>query len=92
MSRFGKPENITEHHYFEQRLSAYLDGELLPQERDAVKHHLATCQACQWDIDTLAKTGVKKKWDEEVGIWVSPEAEEGSGVQFMELETIFYCQ
>jgi L-rhamnose mutarotase len=43
-------------------------------------------------LNTLAKTGVKKKWDEEVGIWVSPEAEEGSGVQFMELETIFYCQ
>lgn len=56
MSRFGKPENTTEHHYYEQRLSAYLDGELLPQERDAVERHLTTCQTCQWDIETLTKT------------------------------------
>jgi len=56
MSRFGKPEKTTEHHYLEERLSAYLDGELLPQERDAVEHHLSTCQHCQWNLDTLSKT------------------------------------
>jgi hypothetical protein len=56
MSRFGKPEKTTEHRYFEERLSAYLDGELLPQEQDAVERHVAACQDCQWDLDTLAKT------------------------------------
>jgi anti-sigma factor RsiW len=56
MSRFGKPEKTTEHQYFEERLSAYLDGELLPQEREVVKHHLSTCQACQWDFESLSKT------------------------------------
>ena len=56
MSRFGKPEKTTEHQYFEERLSAYLDGELLPQEREAVKRHLSPCQACQWDLDSLSKT------------------------------------
>jgi L-rhamnose mutarotase len=42
-------------------------------------------------LNTLAQTDIKKKWDEEVTVWVLPEAEEGSGIQFMELEPIFYC-
>jgi hypothetical protein len=56
MTKFGKPEKTTEHHYFEERLSAYLDDELLPEERDAVEHHLSACQVCQWELDTLSKT------------------------------------
>lgn len=56
MSRFGKPDHRTDHRYFEDRLSAYLDGELVPQEHDAVARHLATCQACQWDLGTLQQT------------------------------------
>jgi predicted anti-sigma-YlaC factor YlaD len=56
MIRFGKPDAKAEHTYFEERLSAYLDGELLPQEQAAVEHHLATCQACQWDLDTVRQT------------------------------------
>jgi predicted anti-sigma-YlaC factor YlaD len=56
MIRFGKPDARTEHTYFEERLSAYLDGELLPQEQAAVEHHLDTCPACQWDLDTLRQT------------------------------------
>jgi len=56
MSRFGKPEKTTEHHYYQERLSAYLDGELLPQEQEAVERHLSTCPACQWDLDTLSQT------------------------------------
>lgn len=39
----------------------------------------------------VAETDIKKKWDEEVTIWVQPEASEGSGIQFLELESIFYC-
>ena len=42
-------------------------------------------------FDILAKTKIKKKWDEEVTIWVLPEAEDGGGAQFLELEQIFYC-
>lgn len=42
-------------------------------------------------LTRLAQTDIKKKWDEEVTVWVLPEAAEGSGIQFMELERIFYC-
>lgn len=43
-------------------------------------------------LGRLGETEVMKKWNEEVGAWVLPEAEEGSGIQFMELDHIFYCQ
>lgn len=56
MIRFGKPDAKTEHTYFEERLSTYLDGELLPQEQATVEQHLDTCPACQWDLDTLRQT------------------------------------
>jgi len=42
-------------------------------------------------LDALAQTDVKEKWDKQVTIWVMPNATEGSGIQFMELERIFYC-
>lgn len=42
-------------------------------------------------LGALAQTDIKKRWDAEVTAWVTPEAEEGSGIQFMELERIFYC-
>lgn len=42
-------------------------------------------------FNTLAQTDIKKKWDAEVTAWVAPEAEDGAGIQFMELEPIFYC-
>lgn len=42
-------------------------------------------------LDALAQTEIKKKWDEEVTVWVQPEAEDGAGIQFMELERIFFC-
>jgi len=40
------------HAYFRDRLSAYYDNELSPQEREAVKKHLGQCQECR---DLLAK-------------------------------------
>lgn len=55
MSRF-KSTGTTDHGYFEERLSAYLDGELTSREQEAVKHHLETCSACQWDLETLEQT------------------------------------
>ena len=42
MSR-SKSAGTTEHGYFEERLSAYLDGELTSREHEAVEHHLETC-------------------------------------------------
>jgi len=42
-------------------------------------------------LGALAQTDIKKRWDAEVTAWVAPEAEDGAGIQFMELERIFYC-
>jgi anti-sigma factor RsiW len=56
MNRFKKPDNKSEHRYYEDRLSAYLDGELAPREQNDVERHLATCQTCQWDLNTLRQT------------------------------------
>lgn len=39
----------------------------------------------------LSATDIKQRWDAEVTVMVLPEAAEGSGVQFLELEPIFYC-
>lgn len=46
----------TDHRWVEERLSAYLDGELPSQEQQLVGRHLATCQACRWQFDTLQQT------------------------------------
>ena len=42
-------------------------------------------------LGRLAQTEIKKKWDAEVTVCVAPQAQEGTGLQFMELERIFYC-
>ena len=56
MSRFEKMHDTIDHEYVEGRLSAYLDGELPSQEKEVVDRHLAVCQACQWQLDTLRQT------------------------------------
>lgn len=56
MSWARKRRDTTDHGYVEERLSAYLDGELSSKERQVVHQHLATCQACQWELDTLRQT------------------------------------
>ena len=46
------------------------------------------------DDEALARVQeaeVMDRWNEKVLPWVLSEAEEGSGIQFMELEQIFYC-
>ncbi len=55
MSR-SKSAGTTDHGFFEERLSAYLDGELTPGEHQSMEHHLETCSACQWDLETLEQT------------------------------------
>ncbi|HSJ58960.1 MAG TPA: zf-HC2 domain-containing protein [Anaerolineae bacterium] len=44
------------HNYFEERLSAYLDGELATRERRAVEQHLKACERCRWELATLKQT------------------------------------
>lgn len=46
----------TEHRNIQEQLSAYLDGELLPREREAVEQHLITCSSCRWNLKTLRQT------------------------------------
>ena len=47
------------------------------------------------DIDkalaALGETDVYKLWAAEVNPWVKPEAIEGGGIQFMEIDQIFFC-
>ena len=46
------------------------------------------------DDESLARvqeTAVMDRWNEKVLPWVLPEAVEGNGIQFMELEQIFFC-
>ncbi len=56
MNWFGKSDERSKHQYVEERLSAYLDGELSPQERSEVESHLDVCQDCQWNLHTLRQT------------------------------------
>jgi hypothetical protein len=56
MSWFRQRDDTTEHSYFEERLSAYLDGELSPREQETVEQHLAACSSCRWDLSTLRQT------------------------------------
>ena len=32
-------------------LSAYIDGEVTPSEKDMLEDHLVSCQSCQKDFD-----------------------------------------
>ena len=56
MGWLQRNSDTTEHGYIEERLSAYLDGELSPQERMVVDRHLAKCQDCRWNLKTLRQT------------------------------------
>jgi len=53
---WSKSAGTTEHGYFEERLCAYLDGELTPPEVEVVEQHLETCPDCQWNLETLEQT------------------------------------
>lgn len=41
-------------------------------------------------LGKVGETDIKIKWDEEVTVHVLSEAEEGTNIQFLELEEIFY--
>jgi len=46
----------SEHQRVEEMLSAYIDGELTPEERARVERHLAQCEACARNLRTLRQT------------------------------------
>jgi hypothetical protein len=52
----GRKTKETGHDYVRDRLSDYLDGQLLGQERQAVEEHLAACSSCRWELQTLRQT------------------------------------
>jgi len=56
MAWMPKSTPKTEHEYVGERLSAYIDGELPPEEQGVVERHLASCQDCQWNLATLRQT------------------------------------
>lgn len=43
-------------HLSTERLSAYLDGQVTPQERRQVESHLRTCPQCAWELESLRRT------------------------------------
>ena len=56
MNWFRRKSGKTEHQRIGEQLSAYLDNELTAQEHKAVERHLATCEDCRWDLNTLRQT------------------------------------
>ena len=47
-------------------LSAYIDGEVTPSEKDLVENHLVSCQSCQKDFDEFKKVSSSlKRWPQE---------------------------
>ena len=56
MSLFRQSEDRIDHQYVEDRISAYIDGDLSPREQKVVDQHLVTCPACQWHLDTIRQT------------------------------------
>ncbi len=44
------------HDYVEERLSAFIDGQLSEEERVQVRKHLQSCSRCQTSMDTLGWT------------------------------------
>jgi anti-sigma factor RsiW len=45
-----------EHQYVSDRLTAYMDEELVPREQARVETHLSTCEECRVDLRTLRWT------------------------------------
>lgn len=47
---------LREHHWTHAHLSAYLDGELRPGERERVEEHVSRCPQCWRVLRTLRRT------------------------------------
>jgi hypothetical protein len=56
MSDFGKTKFKAEHRRIREMLSLYIDGELSSGDRARVEEHLAECDDCTWELETLRQT------------------------------------
>jgi hypothetical protein len=56
MSDFGKTKFKAEHRRIIEMLSLYIDGELSSGDRARVEEHLAECDDCTWELETLRQT------------------------------------
>jgi hypothetical protein len=56
MSDFGKTRFKAEHRRIREMLSLYIDGELSSGDRARVEEHLAECDDCTWELETLRQT------------------------------------
>jgi anti-sigma factor RsiW len=54
------------HHDLREKLSAYMDGEVSPEERSAISEHLEICKECRDAIEDLRKTVAHVKTLEKV--------------------------
>jgi hypothetical protein len=56
MSDFGKTKFKAEHRRITEMLSLYIDGELPSGDRARFEEHLAECDDCTWELETLRQT------------------------------------
>jgi hypothetical protein len=56
MSDFEKIKFKAEHRRITEMLSLYIDGELSSGDRARVEEHLAECDDCIWELETLRQT------------------------------------
>ncbi|MEA3459970.1 MAG: zf-HC2 domain-containing protein, partial [Chloroflexota bacterium] len=56
MFHFLRKRAKSEHQRVRGMLSAYIDGELSPEERALVEAHLAECESCARNLRTLRRT------------------------------------
>lgn len=56
MSDPTPPSGSQEHEHVREELSAFLDGQLDSSLRGLVEHHLASCEDCQLELESLRKT------------------------------------
>jgi len=54
------------HHDLREKLSAYMDGEVSPEERSAIEEHLKVCAACSQALGELRETAQRVKTLQEV--------------------------
>ncbi len=56
MGERNDPTKLPVHRWTQERLSAYVDNDLTPAERDRVRAHVAECDRCAQDLDDLRQT------------------------------------
>ena len=52
----AKRRFMRDHHWTQKHLSDYVDGDLLPHERERVEQHAHWCPECRRALETLRRT------------------------------------